>query len=231
MRSIQDIFNTVIESGYYGERDGRRSSPFMCLALRLASCHLAISSKEYEYALAEVRGYVEQLHKALHLPPVVQHNLRATLSALNLPSGDEACLAIYKDWASRPFVSHFPSFIGEVDYTEVYKEELEALGDFDTWLQEQYVTKGDQYANLSQYGWFNLKPEKGHRVTARFRVKRMVTRGDTREVSGMARVTYTQGRERGAEYVPNIELWVQSSETYLVSTCPDRKITEWDYER
>lgn len=231
MRSIQEIFNTVIAAGYYGERGGKMCSPFMCIALRLASMDLTLSEDEYSFATEEIEGYLGQLQKRRQETPH-SNSLRAELGAANLPSSDEDCLATYKDWANRPFVSHFPSFIGDVDYTDYYRAELDALGDFDTWLQEQYVTQGGHYDSLTREGIFRLELDKGERqAEAVFRVKRKVTRGSSRVVTGMARAAYTQGGQRGSAFVPNLEAWAKGVQPYLISSDPSKLITEWDYER
>ena len=109
-RSIQEIFNIVIESGCYGEHQYYKSDnkqyvydderdwsedvrDYMCGALKVAFLRELISYDEFEYVKAEIQKYLKPLNLGY---------LSAALKDAGLPNDFNAKLAIYKDWANRP---------------------------------------------------------------------------------------------------------------------------------
>lgn len=94
MRSIQEIFNAVIESGYYTEEKVQTFySASMCLSLIFAKDREVITPEEKTRAQKEIDVYM-QTSPSLFLVD----NLKSS----NLPYDFSSRLAIYLDWGNRP---------------------------------------------------------------------------------------------------------------------------------
>jgi len=85
-RSVQEIFDAVIDSGFYTERRN-----WMCHSLCDARFVGVISKKEERIARRAIREYLGEYTL-----------LEGMLYDHNLPCGFSDRLAIYRDWASRP---------------------------------------------------------------------------------------------------------------------------------
>ena len=85
-RSVQEIFDAVIDAGFYTER-----TEWMCFSLRGAYFNGVISVKEMEIAECEIDEYLGGY--AL---------LETKLGCSALPCEFPDRLAIYRNWASRP---------------------------------------------------------------------------------------------------------------------------------
>lgn len=88
--NVQEIFNKVIAAGCY------RRHGFMCNALELAAENDVIALDEFRYAMQRIKWYLGDLT----LP------LLSCLECSDLPSTWDDCLAVFKDWANRPELSH-----------------------------------------------------------------------------------------------------------------------------
>lgn len=93
MKRIQEIFDQVIEAGFYDP-----SSPpegvacvFMCDALASAAVHGLITKYEAENLQNEIDIYIKGAW-----------TLRAELKRNELPNSPCDLLAIYRDWNRRP---------------------------------------------------------------------------------------------------------------------------------
>lgn len=93
-RSTQDVFNAVIDGGYYTEDTTTLSEKYMCLAITMARSNSVITGKEAYAARKELAGYLGHYS----VLSVLSHHLRTN----NLPSAFTDCLAVYQDWANRP---------------------------------------------------------------------------------------------------------------------------------
>ena len=92
MRTIQEIFDAVIDGGYYAnEFTPEEVSGHMCVALTYANAADRITEAERHLALDEIQEY---LQGAIFLSTV--------LSIRDLPYEHEDRLAIYRDWVNRP---------------------------------------------------------------------------------------------------------------------------------
>lgn len=85
-RSVQEIFDAVIDAGFYTER-----TEWMCFSLRGAHSKGVISAKEMEIAECEIGEYLGGY--AL---------LESKLYDGSLPNQFPDRLAIYRNWSSRP---------------------------------------------------------------------------------------------------------------------------------
>lgn len=103
MRSIQDIFNAVIEAGLYSHDtnqtvmvNGRWFTVDNCMCFSVASAINAklISEDEGRLAYKEIDGYIG-----------CYSFLRSALMVNTLPHDFHSRLAIYRDWANRPTLS------------------------------------------------------------------------------------------------------------------------------
>ncbi len=88
--NIQEIFNRVIDQGYYSTLT---SNSVMCHSLYLARGEGVISTDEYLFAREQIDEYLR--------PTYCTYLFRA-LEEAGLPSTIEARTAIYRDWANRP---------------------------------------------------------------------------------------------------------------------------------
>ena len=89
MTDVQEIFNRVIDQGYYTPYD----YSVMCNSLHNALCGDVISTDEYRFARKQIGNY---------LLPTNCAYLRTALAQAGLPHTIEARTAIYRDWANRP---------------------------------------------------------------------------------------------------------------------------------
>lgn len=91
-RSIQEIFNVVIEEGFYKST----SRSLMCSAIVDAFDAGVISLKEKDAAHEAIRDYLAQTGE---YDPIF---LKSAFFLSGLPYSFEDRLAIYKDWENRP---------------------------------------------------------------------------------------------------------------------------------
>lgn len=85
-RSVQEIFDAVIDGGFYTERED-----LMCFSLGGACFEGVISKKEREIAAGSIQSYLRPYY-----------SLESKLSCYDLPNKFPNRLAIYRDWANRP---------------------------------------------------------------------------------------------------------------------------------
>lgn len=87
-RTVQEIFDAVINSGCYSET--RR---FMCPALGAARAHGVITLEEYRLAIKEVKTYLDGI------PCLI-----LALGDSRTPVSFNTTKAVYKNWADRPVI-------------------------------------------------------------------------------------------------------------------------------
>lgn len=88
MRTIQEIFNAVIDNGYYEDSEVKQ---FMCISLN-AACKAGVITYEECYEATDlINDYIGEWFF-----------LEFALFNNGLPYDFESRLAIYRDWASRP---------------------------------------------------------------------------------------------------------------------------------
>jgi len=85
-RSVQEIFDAVIDAGFYTEHED-----WMCRSLELARLCGVISKEEKKIARREIGAYLGSFTI-----------LESKLYFYNLPYKFPDRLAIYRNWASRP---------------------------------------------------------------------------------------------------------------------------------
>ena len=93
MKTVQQIFNTIIDHGFYS------STSFMCTALFVAKRQSVITESEFQKADRAIYNYMKKLNKD------VEYNLTGleyVLRQKGLPCSDEDRLMIYRDWKNRP---------------------------------------------------------------------------------------------------------------------------------
>lgn len=91
MRTVQQIFNTVIHHGLYRDH--------MCSALAVARGRLVITEDEYRKADKAIYSYMKKLDKnADH----TTDTLRGVLERKGLPCAGKDLRKIYKDWENKP---------------------------------------------------------------------------------------------------------------------------------
>ena len=94
MRTVQEIFEVVIDNGFYAAKYIKdTSSPVMCYALLYAKGAGMITHPEYASAFEEVKGYIG----GTGCP-----TLKMALDASNMKSDFNDLLMIYLDWEFRP---------------------------------------------------------------------------------------------------------------------------------
>jgi hypothetical protein len=86
-QEVQEIFNKVINAGYYTGSD----YGFMCLSLSVANNQQVITAEERFTTIEEIANYIGS-----HI------TLMAYLESLQLPYRGTDRLKIYQDWANRP---------------------------------------------------------------------------------------------------------------------------------
>ena len=88
--NIQEIFNLVIDQGYY---DTSQDWSAMCNSLHNAWDYGEISKDDYRFAVEQIDRY---------LRPTDCSYLFTALKQAGLPNTIKARTAIYRDWANRP---------------------------------------------------------------------------------------------------------------------------------
>lgn len=93
MLSIQEIFNEVIDAGFYSENyKANQYCSFMCFSLKYAEADGVITKQEMDYALLEIRSYVK-----------IESTLSDELKELfKREVTFKDTLDIYKNWEKRP---------------------------------------------------------------------------------------------------------------------------------
>lgn len=89
-RSVQEVFQTVIDSGLYGFR----GETFMCHALYQARYFKVITGEEYNQNLEAIQEYLQTTCKCVSLKDVLKSN--------KLDGTFQQCLWIYQNWDKRP---------------------------------------------------------------------------------------------------------------------------------
>lgn len=92
-RSVQEIFNEVIECGYYTENRLSDFHPYMCGSILDAYNHNIISKTERKKALAAIREYMKFGSSGY---------LAICLKDYGLPYSFKDRLHLYKNWKDRP---------------------------------------------------------------------------------------------------------------------------------
>lgn len=94
MLSIQEIFNEVIDAGFYSENyKANEYCSFMCFSLKYAEADGIITKQEMEFALLQIRNYVknEQCTLVDELKELFKREVTF-----------KDTLDIYKNWEKRP---------------------------------------------------------------------------------------------------------------------------------
>lgn len=90
--NVQEVFNKVIEAGYYAiYEEGKRSSTLMCFALSKAHMDNLITLDERHQAGLAIRDYLPDCG-----------TLEDKLFRNNYPYGFKARRTIYLNWNNRP---------------------------------------------------------------------------------------------------------------------------------
>lgn len=87
---VQEVFNKVIDTGYY-KNTYLLHQTLMCLSLSSAASAKVITEKERAAATKEIIQYLEGYL-----------TLSLKLSCMNLPDRFEDCLVIYRNWNNKP---------------------------------------------------------------------------------------------------------------------------------
>lgn len=95
--NIQEIFNKVIEKGYYNEED-----EFMCHSLENAEMAGEISQEEYKKACDSIEEYLEEIGNWSNSGSITLQISLASLSGYKEKWPFHERLAIYLDWENRP---------------------------------------------------------------------------------------------------------------------------------
>lgn len=85
-RSVQEIFDAVIDGGFYTERED-----YMCFSLQGAYCEGVISKKEMRITGRSIKSYLGR-----------RYSLESLLLEHGLPRKFSDRLSIYRNWANRP---------------------------------------------------------------------------------------------------------------------------------
>lgn len=101
MKTIQKIFDTVIDRGFYASK----ATIFMCWALDEALYRDVITKVEHHIAINEIQNYLNGWA-----------TLQSALQRHDLPHSFPDRLAIYKNWANRPQLDE-GQFSGSCKYT------------------------------------------------------------------------------------------------------------------
>lgn len=114
-RTIQEIFDAVIDAKHYPYKEQRGSSSnFMCEALAKATNHGIITEEERVRAQESIRKYINKLLPEFdkqylpkeELPPLNKTWVYAGLVSRDMPFDEiiKKLLACYKDWTNRPYL-------------------------------------------------------------------------------------------------------------------------------
>lgn len=104
-RNVKEIFNLVVNSGYYQPIRSFPSSTsvFMCYSLELAKDNKLITKEEIDLANKAIDKYLRKLCTyAGHIYTKHDTSLQEALYINKLPATFEDRKAIYLDWANRP---------------------------------------------------------------------------------------------------------------------------------
>ena len=98
MRSLQDIFNHMIDGGFYTEEfnESGRGDPYMCNALERAHDEGEISRDERDFALNEIDSFINPDNDE------EKRTLRSALYENAMRCGYEDKCKIYRNWDKRP---------------------------------------------------------------------------------------------------------------------------------
>lgn len=99
-RTVQQLFNVVIDGGFYSEDYNRWEEPFppsecMCCAVSSANRAKCITDAEAEKMRRAINRYMGSLC-------FNASTLSTALRAINKPAWFNDRLAIYRDWKNRP---------------------------------------------------------------------------------------------------------------------------------
>lgn len=106
MKTIQQIFDAVIDAGHYPcNGETFPSSNFMCNALDFAHGLDVITAYEQHKASVAINTYMDKLKESAVLNPALYNvvTLRGALNEAHVKTR-KSNLAIYKDWKNRPHV-------------------------------------------------------------------------------------------------------------------------------
>ena len=107
--TVQDIFNTVINHGYFKSYFSiHKCSEYMCLALDFAQIDGVITPAEADIARLAIEEYLD-ISGCISLTLALQES--------QLPNGFERRLRIYRDWANRPALAPYRS---RLEHTKHY---------------------------------------------------------------------------------------------------------------
>ena len=95
--NIQEVFNKVIEKGYYNEED-----EFMCNSLAKAGIDGVISEEEFVVASDSVQDYLEELGLWTGDTRITLEDGLSAISNYQEKWLFHERLAIYLDWENRP---------------------------------------------------------------------------------------------------------------------------------
>lgn len=100
VRTLQQIFDAVIDSGLYSEE----GQSFMCLSLDDAYDRGVISEKEYNKGIKSIKVFIRRLphYSAMHSTPPLACYLNALKGDFVEVAPFSECLAVYQNWAKRP---------------------------------------------------------------------------------------------------------------------------------
>lgn len=95
MRTIQQIFDIIIDAGHYHS--------LMCFGVYDAHIHELITTEEHDFAIAEIRRYLCDLGgNEDYWSGDVRPDLVDALRLAGLAFSFEDRLKIYREWADRP---------------------------------------------------------------------------------------------------------------------------------
>jgi hypothetical protein len=92
--NVQDLFNKLINLGYYASIPTYNSSRFMCIAAVYAKAEKAITPEEYAELVTAIKNYLQR--------GAAEYSLDRLLQINGLPCNFNACLQVYKNWSKRP---------------------------------------------------------------------------------------------------------------------------------
>lgn len=102
MRTVQQIFNLVIENGFYTSLD----NPFMCISIRSAYLASLITKEEKnkaEQAIAQYMDFLRKKNNSISFSNMLYFNLFLIAKIIDRSSvGFRTTKWIYSNWSSRP---------------------------------------------------------------------------------------------------------------------------------
>ena len=103
LRSVQQVFDSVIRAGLFAEQSyWPFSSTHMCDALYLAKLTNVIAEAEFEQAIAEIRKYMDEILKDVEYKEE-KRTLLKIYKLLGKDNTPKARMWVYKNWADRPY--------------------------------------------------------------------------------------------------------------------------------